>query len=293
MAKAKANAAIKPTKKAPAKNNKQAASKERERKKLQEKRKKYATSTLILVLFLGGMIAYQQRIDRVIADYLYMAWIDATKQAGFTLEELIVKNRKLTKVEDVVEAVGLNVGDSLFQTSLGEIHQKLLYLPMVKEAHVTRDLSGRIIIDLHERKPYALWQFQDKLRVIDAEGIVLARANPDEYPNLITVVGENAPQNMQELISFLPTEKNLSEEVVAAVYVSDRRWDVHFVSGVQIMLPENNPRVAWKRLAKMHKKHDILQQKLQAIDLRIEDKIYITLPDEQKIETDIEGASDI
>jgi cell division protein FtsQ len=293
MAKAKANAAIKPNKKK-AQSKKQVAAKERERKRLQARRKKYTTSTLILLLFFGGMFAYKSRLDLIIADYLYMAWIDATKSAGFTLEELIVKNRKLTKVEDVVEAVGLNVGDSLFQTSLKNIHQKLLHLPMVKEAHVTRDLSGRIIIELHERKPYALWQYRDKLRVIDAEGIVLARANPDEYPNLITVVGENAPQHMQELISFLPSEKILSEEVVAAVYVSNRRWDIHFVSGVQIMLPESDPKSAWKKLAKMQKKHDILKQKLQAIDLRIEDKIYITLPDEQKIEqTDSEGASDI
>jgi cell division protein FtsQ len=305
MAKAKAIAEVKESKKARGKadlqkNNAstkvkeakpkdvlgQKALRERERKKQQQRRKRYV-ATLAALLF--GLIAYTQRVDVVIASYLHTAWLDATKAAGFTFEELAVEGRHLTPAEDLVDAVGLGIGDSIFAQSLDDIHKRLLNLDMVKEAHVGRDFSGRIIVQLKERKPFALWQYRDRLRVIDAEGIALLRANPDDYPQLVTVVGENAPAHMNELTSFLNAEKSLNDEVVAVVYVSNRRWDVHFVSGVQIMLPEDNPKGAWQKLAKMHKKHGILEQKLQAIDLRLDDKIYITLPDEEQIEATAEG----
>jgi hypothetical protein len=59
------------------------------------------------------------------------------------------------------------------------------------------------------------------------------------------------------------------------------------------MLPEENPLAAWEKLAQMQKDHAILEQKLQAIDLRVDGKIYITLPDSEKTEYDEENASNI
>ena len=272
------------------------AVREREKKKQQLKRKRYLSGSLAIIIIGGGLISYQQRLDQIIVNYVQMMWINSTKAAGFTFEELTITKKILTPPEDVYDAIGISFGDSLFAQSLNDIHHRLLGLEMVKNAHVSRNLStGQIIVQLIERKPFALWQYRDKLRVIDNEGVVLMRANPDNYPELITVVGENAPSHMNELISFLMSEKELVEEVVAAVYVSNRRWDVHFVSGVQIMLPEENPTTAWKKLAKMQKKENILSQKLQAIDLRIENKMFLTLPDETD-GTDTQnasGASDI
>ncbi len=262
----------------------QKAVRERERKKQQLRRNRYFAMFGAIILVLGGAIAYTQRADLIIGEYVYSLWIDATKAAGFTFEELVVEGRHLTPPEDLVDAVGLAIGDSLFAQSLDNIHQRLLNLEMVKSAHVGRDFSGRIIVQLIERKPFALWQYRDKLRVIDSEGIALLRANPDNYPQLVTIVGENAPAHMNELTSFLNIDNALTDEVVAVVYVSNRRWDVHFVSGVQIMLPEDNPKAAWQKLAAMQKEHGILGQKLHAIDLRVNDKIYITLPDDEKVQ---------
>jgi cell division protein FtsQ len=299
---AKAKATITPAKKKNSRasvdakkpqSKKAAASRERERKKQRERRKRTLMSIGTMLVVLVVMIGAVQRVDLLLLAMLRQGWVEATAAAGFTFRELVVEGRTLTPPEQIVEAVGLAIGDSLFTYSLDDMHTRLLNLPMVRSAYVSRDLSGRIIVTLHERTPFALWQYRDTLRVVDEEGIVLLGANPDDYPNLITVVGEHAPEHMDELVSFLTTDEALLGEVVAAVYVSNRRWDVHFVSNVQIMLPEDNPRVAWEKLAQMQKDHAILEQKLQAIDLRVDGKIYITLPDAEKTEYDENNASNI
>lgn len=302
MAKAKANVTITPSKKKTnrtatdtkkTESKKGAASRARERKKQRARRKRTMMGMGTMLLVLVVMIGAVQRVDLLALSMLRQGWVELTKLSGFTFRELVVEGRNLTPPDQIVEAVGLAIGDSLFTYSLDDIHTRLLNLPMVRSAYVSRDLSGRIIVTVHERAPFALWQYRDSLRVIDEEGIVLLGANPDDYPHLITVVGEYAPEHMDELVSFLTTDKILLGEVVAAVYVSNRRWDVHFVSNVQIMLPEDNPRIAWEKLAQMQKDHAILEQKLQAIDLRVDGKIYITLPDAEKTEYDEKNASNI
>jgi cell division septal protein FtsQ len=146
MAKAKAVAKSKPktTKKPPAKTSEkttkaaasmgQKAVRERERKKQQLKRKRYISSGLAIIIIGGGFLAYQQRVDQIIANYTHMLWVDSTKAAGFTFEEAIIKGRRLTPREDLSDAIGIDFGESLFAQSLDDIHHRLLNLQMVKEA---------------------------------------------------------------------------------------------------------------------------------------------------------------
>jgi cell division protein FtsQ len=246
------------------------AAEERGRKKQMLKWRRYASVVGSILLIAIVWMGYANRIDQRFTNWMHNTWLATSTALGFQFRELIVEGRNLTPSDAIVNAVGLSVGDSLF----------LMQLDTVKDAHVMRDLSGRIIITLIERTPFALWQHHDRLRVVDDSGTVLQRENPDNYPYLVTMVGDKAPEHIDNLVSFLAADKELAEQVVAAVFVSDRRWDIHFASGIQILLPELNPKAAWKKLAEMNREHEILKQQVQAIDLRVNDRVFITLPDE-------------
>jgi cell division protein FtsQ len=264
-----------------ARQSAQSVVEERGRKKQLLKRRRYASvvgSILFITIIWAGI---SNRVDQRISDWLHGIWLNTSASLGFQFRELIVEGRRLTDAQEIVSAVGLGVGDSLFLVSLDEIRLRLTALDTVKDAHVTRDFSGRIVVTLVERVPFALWQHHDHLKVVDDAGVVLSREKPEDYPYLVTMVGDKAAEHMDNLVSFLAADKTLAKEIVAAVFVSDRRWDIHFANGVKILLPEMNPKAAWAKLAEMNREHDILKQSVQVIDLRIDDRVFITLPEEQ------------
>ena len=253
---------------------------ERARKKQQQKHKRYVTVVLSILGIFCVWLAVASRIDQRAADTAHSLWLETSEKMGFQFRELMVEGRHLTHAEDIVGAVGLNVGDSLFLVSLEDIRQRVMAIGTVKNASVTRDLSGRIIITLVERTPFVLWQHRDKLQVMDEEGVVIPQEEPGKYPYLVTMVGDKAPEHIANLVEFLSADKTLARQIVAAVFVSDRRWDIHFASGVKILLPEINPKAAWQKLSDMNRKHDILKQSVQVIDLRVDDRVFITLPED-------------
>ncbi len=253
---------------------------ERARKKQQQKQKRYATVVASVLGIFLLWAAVETRIDRQVADATHSLWLETSAGMGFRFKELMVEGRHLTHGDDIVSAVGLNVGDSLFLVSLEDIRQRVMAIGTVKNAAVTRDLSGRIIITLTERTPFVLWQHRDKLQVMDDEGVVMPEEDTTKYPYLVTMVGDKAPEHIANLVEFLSADKTLAKQIVAAVFVSDRRWDIHFANGVKILLPEMNPKAAWQKLSEMNRKHDILKQSVQVIDLRVDDRVFITLPED-------------
>lgn len=255
------------------------AAKEREHRKKILRWKRNAAIAATVMLALGVWKGAENRVDLQAKEYAMNLWLEYTHSAGFRFEELILEGRSLTEPQRIVDAVGLEVGDPLFLVSLDDIRDRLLDIDTVKDAHVARDLSGKIAVTLVERKPFVLWQYRGRVRVMDDDGVVLLKEKPEDYPYLVTMVGEKAPANIENLVSFLAADKALAEQITAAVFVSDRRWDIHFANGIQILLPELNPRAAWKKLASMQREHNILEQQVQAIDLRIDDRVFITLPE--------------
>ena len=267
-------------------SKKQQAQFKRERKIRLQKIKHMAGLGTIIFICIAIYIGSIYRFDRHISNYAYNKWLEYTHSVGFTFKELLLEGRQLTQPQDIITAVGLNVGDPLFLVSLDDIRDRLLSLNTVKNATVTRDLEGKIVITLQERSPFVLWQHHGDIRVIDDEGIVLNQLRAEDFPHLITMVGEKAPYHMDDLALFLMQNKSLVDHVTAAVFVSNRRWDIHLSNGTKILLPAQNPLKAWNTLIEMHEKHNILKQSLRAVDLRIEDKIFITLPEDVEKENE-------
>ncbi len=270
----------KPAKKITSREKGKRATNVRGRKKQLHKWRRYAAVMVPLTFVITFGIAYEQDAHIEAQEWLHDVWLESTASAGFRFRELVVEGRNLTQPDDVIQAVGLAVGDSLFMVSLDEIRLRLLALDTVRDAHVTRDLKGRITVTLYERKPFALWQHRNRLWVIDPEGKVLRREKPQTYPYLLTIVGEEAPAYIDMLVELLRSNPPLADKVVAAVFVSNRRWDIHFDNGVRLLLPEHQAHQAWNKLASMQQEHQILARQVEAIDMRLDDRMFITLPEE-------------
>ncbi len=200
-----------------------------------------------------------------------------TASGGFHISNLTIEGREKTSKEEVLAALGVTVGDSIFEASLPDIQKRIEAISTVKQASVERMLPDTLHVRIVERSPVAVWQHDGTLSPIDEEGVVLEQEDANDYLQLLVVVGKGAPEHTTELLELLATERSLADEVVAAVYVGERRWNLRFDSGVNVMLPEEETGAAWKRLAEMQREQGILQKSVQSIDMRLFERIFIKL----------------
>ncbi|MCH2038753.1 MAG: cell division protein FtsQ, partial [Rickettsiales bacterium] len=131
-----------------------------------------------------------------------------------------------------------------------------------------------------EREPIALWQNDGEVVLIDTEGKVIEGVDLKKFKDLFLIVGKDAPQHINSLVPLVQSNKKIKSRIKSAIRVGNRRWNVRFANGIEIMLPEENFVKAWQSLLDLHRKKNILaDNELSVIDLRIADRITMQRKD--------------
>jgi cell division protein FtsQ len=103
------------------------------------------------------------------------------RSSALSIHSVSVKGNSVLPAEGLRQVAGLK-GQSLFNPDLDAARQRLLALPLVKAAHVSRDWPFGVQITIAERAPWGVWQAGDQRYVIDDEGVVLSLPAPDGAP---------------------------------------------------------------------------------------------------------------
>ena len=194
---------------------------------------------------------------------------------GFRVNNILVEGRTETDPDVLRAIINLNRGDPIFAFDPAETREMIERLSWVREAHVERRLPDTIYVGIVERKPIALWQHKNKLRVIDAEGVTLTDKLSASQKTLPIVVGEYANEQAYQLLVMLEAEPEIKNLVEAATWVGDRRWDLTLKNEINVRLPETEIGLALSRLAKAQAQDKILDKDLSVIDLRENDRITV------------------
>lgn len=188
------------------------------------------------------------------------------------------------RAAELADALGIGQGDSIIFFDTGAARRRIEALPFVRQAEVLRLLPGSIRVEIAQREPFAVWQSQGTVSVIDADGVVIDRATQTDYAALPLVVGTGANSHAGELFAALERWPGLRGRMRAAVRVADRRWNIRLFNGVDIRLPENNLPGAIDELAALEETHGLLQRDIVVVDLRLADRITIRLSEEAAAE---------
>lgn len=196
---------------------------------------------------------------------------------GFGMDRITISGLLSLEAADVLQASGIGPKNSLLFTDAGEIREKLLALPIIKDAVVRKFYPNKMVIAITERVPYALWQANGEVFVIALDGTVLDRLRAEPQGLLPFVVGEGAEMHVADYVSILKTAPELASQVRAGIFVSGRRWTLKLNSGLEILLPEEHPELAFARFAEMQREHDILSKDVMLVDLRLADRVAFRL----------------
>lgn len=197
--------------------------------------------------------------------------------AGFALEDVHVSGNTETSDITVLQQIGLNGATSVLSISAEAARNKLIELPWVVDAQVTKIYPKSLSVKLVERVPVAIWQHGEHLSLIDARGDIIAPLSGAQHANLPLYVGLGANQRADELEARLIFHPEIKARVKAAIRIADRRWDLRLDNGVTIRLPAQDVGEAFDRLNEFDAGRAILDRDITTVDLRLRDRVTVRL----------------
>lgn len=200
---------------------------------------------------------------------------DAAALAGFRIEHVLVLGRHHTPESKLLQALGVHRGDPTLGFSVAAARARIERLPWVKAAAIERRLPATIVVQVIEKRPFALWQHDTKFSVIDRTGAVVDAREVRDFRNLPLVVGPGAPAHTAALLDQLARLPAIAHRVTAAVRVGERRWNLLLKDGTTVELPEGHSTVALDRLAELEAKHALLDRPLAVVDMRLPDRLVV------------------
>ncbi len=195
--------------------------------------------------------------------------------ANMRVQQVVIEGRSNTPEAALATAIGVHTGDSMIGFSLAATRQRVETLSWVEHATVERRLPGTVVVNLVERRPYAIWQHEGKFVLIDRDGQVVANEDVAAFGDLPLVVGPGAPQAATALLEALAAQPTLKPRVVAAVRVGERRWNLRMRNGTDVLLPEGGEAQALAKLAELQATDALLDRPLVVVDMRLPDRLVV------------------
>ena len=226
---------------------------------------------IFLGLWLGGYLpAVREGLNN---------WkIDRLMAAGFVVEKIDVMGEGRLNERDIRLAAQIQTGSYFFGVDLDAAQDRTESLPWVDRAVVRRLWPNRIVVQIVETTPYALWQNEGQLHLIAETGALIEPVSATESvpSGLRTYIGIDAPAEAQGIESILSPFDEIWPRVDTLVHFPSGRWDLHLKNNAIVKLPARDLERAVQRLAKLDRETFILSRDVGIIDLRLSDRIGLS-----------------
>lgn len=190
------------------------------------------------------------------------------REFGFGVKEITISGIARLGPREVLELAGVSPQSSVPFFDVDSARARLLKAPLVAGASVRKLYPNRLVIEVTERAPVALWQRDGEVSIVAADGAALDQLRDARLDDLPFVVGEGANKRLPEYLSLLQAAQELRGKIEAGVYVAQRRWNLHMKTGVDVKLPETDPVAAVRALVKLERQSRILERQILSLDLR-------------------------
>ena len=190
------------------------------------------------------------------------------KALGFSIKAVTIAGERELKEKEILGVAGISPRNSLLFLDVAKIRDRLKQLPLVKEAAVTKLYPDRLLIEIEERQPFALWQCDGQVQIVAADGVPLAAMRDQRFIHLPLVVGAGANAKLDQYLALLEKSGDLRELIVAGVLVAGRRWTLKTANGIDVLLPEIEPEAALARLVDLQRTSHVLDKDILSLDFR-------------------------
>lgn len=242
-------------------------------------RSHYLGGSLAIGLFclVGGYAALR---DGAYADFVARhgtLYDQVAKVAGFSIKAVTITGAHELSENEILAIADVGPHKSLLFLNVATIRARLKAVPLIKEASVSKLFPNRLLIDVEERQPYALWQKDGAVSVVAADGMTIDALRDPRFESLPLVTGAGANEKLADYVALLDAAGELRPRIRAGIFVAGRRWTLKTRGGIEIALPEKNPAEALSRLALLEHDSHVLEKDILSLDLRIPGRVVARL----------------
>ncbi len=203
-----------------------------------------------------------------------------TTWCGLGIDRVEITGQSETSEVEVLNQLALGDYPSIVTLDVTGARARIESLPWVEEATLRKVYPDKLLIEIRERKPFAVWQRKNGFALIEEGGRVISDHVDARHAGLPLVVGEGAAARAGEFVELMDEFPSLRPEVKAGVLVSGRRWNVVLNNGVELMLPEEDPAGALIQAVALNDGHGVFSREIAAIDMRLPSRLVFRLTPE-------------
>lgn len=175
-------------------------------------------------------------------------------------------------IKSDIDNIDLGNAKYIWELDLNAIKNQILYYKDIKKIDLRLLLPNKLYIQIHKRKPIAIWWDYKNFVLVDEDGIVINdNASDKDKKQYIFLVGIDAIKHFKQFIQALITS-GYNGKVPSMRFVGKRRWDIMLNDGTLIKLPEKYPEVALRLLDKLLKSSNSPILKGGIVDMRLAPK---------------------
>lgn len=239
-------------------------------------------SRIWLTIIIGGGVALALMIASL-AGVPALAEAQIAKvaaDAGFAVRHVKVTGTNRMDEREVYALALAQRSRAMPDVDIAALRTRLLTLPWVRDARVSRQLPDTLAIDIVEREPHAVLARPDRLMLIDRSGVELAPIAEAKAKGMLRISGSGAAMQVAQLEQLLAAAPALQPQVKAAEWVGNRRWNLVFRTDQVLALPEGEVEAATAlvQFARLDGQNRLIGGKVAAFDMRTPPRIYMRVP---------------
>lgn len=238
---------------------------------------------IFLIIFSLCLTVVTIRDNVLMAQFnnLMQAVYKISSDYGMNVDDVIVEGNKRTSYEDLIQALNLSENESILGIDIAKLQTRIEQLTWVKSCVVKRSFfPNNILVNIKERTVRAIWEYEGRYYPVDDEGNVIEVEEYEPDAPVLLLAGEGAPTHLAELLKVLSLDEDLAKQIKAAVFVSNRRWNLVVgggSKGIVVKMPEKNFDKAYEKIALLHKRSGIFKRKLTSVDVRYDNRVVVDI----------------
>lgn len=191
---------------------------------------------------------------------VYAVWFSQ----WLAVEDVEVSGAQTVSATEIRARSGIEEGEPLVSVDLTRAERQIGALAVVRSVSVTRQWPHGVLISLEERTAIAVVEIGDRLRGMDADGVVFRdyKKAPPDLPRVQTSIGTTAEalREAARVISALPDDLTLRVDHV----------QVETVDQISLVLKDGRT-VVWGSAEESDTKAEVLATMLETIDAQVYD----------------------
>jgi cell division protein FtsQ len=196
---------------------------------------------------------------------------------GLSIDSVDVTGFSETSEIDLLQTLWMTGAQTLPALDVDAARQAIEAMPWIEKATIVKEYPNRVRIAVVEKQPFALWQRDKDLWIVDHDGKEIVPYATTRFTDLPFVVGPGAAREASDILDKMALVPELDTRVKAYVRVGDRRWDLRLDNGVVVRLPELEPIEAAATVMRLDRTEGLLSRDIVSVDMRLEDRVVVKL----------------